>query len=77
MRRSGGRGRDQRFERAFRALPARLVEQSVSEVEAEADVVELERELLDVEVGTEVLFRDRLPAIRAMQSSQAFCFSTR
>src|SRR5882672_7349653 len=58
---SAGRGRDQRFERGRRAPPrVRVREQTMGEVEPEAEVVELERELLDVEVGPKLALLDRL-----------------
>src|SRR5262249_30603365 len=60
-RRSGGRRREQRFERAERALARAAVrEQAVREIEAEPDAIEAERELLDIEVPAQLALVDRL-----------------
>src|SRR5690606_24190858 len=50
-----GRGRDQAAERGDGALRGvTVVEQAVGEAETEADRVQLERELLDVQVATKL-----------------------
>src|SRR5881394_3223107 len=61
LARSGGCQREQGLERTHRAgSRAPVTEKAVREIEAEADAVELKRELLDVEVRAQLALVDRL-----------------